>query len=111
MVQRRAKSHSNTGVLWGLLLLALAYVILLYFFRTLTADDIADGVIGVLLGLYICSHPAANSIDLLFFHRDALEQAVSEWSGIGWLVLNVLVMLAGWLVIWIGTLKFASRGA
>jgi hypothetical protein len=108
---KRRRLKRNSTVLWILFLLAIAYGVAQHFLRTLTGMYLLDGSSGVLLGLYICSHPAANSIDLLFFHRDALEQAVSEWSGIGWLVLNVLVMLAGWLVIWIGTLKFASRGA
>jgi len=100
--------NRNSNVLWGLLLLALVYAGLLYFFRTLTGNDIADGAIGVLIGLYICSHPAANAVDLLFFHRDALREATSGWAGIGWLGLNLLVMLAGWFAIFIGALRFAG---
>ena len=50
----------NTKVLWGLILLAIAYGSLLYYLHTLTGTNMLDGSIGVLLGLYICSHPAAN---------------------------------------------------
>jgi uncharacterized membrane protein len=107
MVEHRLRH--NTTVLCSLLLLALVYTVLLYFFRTLTGDDIADGVIGVLLGLYVCSHPAANAVDLLFFHRDALREAASGWSGIGWLGLNLLVTLVGWFAIFIGALRFTGR--
>ena len=109
MSQHRRKRYADTGALWALLLLALAYLPLLYFFRTITGKFVTDGVIGVVLGLYICSRPAANAIDLLFFHRGELREAASGWSGVGWLALNILVLFAGWLDIWIGALRFTFR--
>ena len=62
-----------------------------------------DGISGVLLGLFICSRPAANMLDLLFTRRG--QAASSEWSAIGWLVLNGLVMFVGWIVITIGATR------
>ena len=108
---KRKRCLHDTGALWILLLAAVAYLALLYFFRTLTGSDIADGAIGVLLGLYICSRPASNAIDLLFFHRGEVREATSGWAGAGWLALNILVLFAGWFVIWIGALRFAARGS
>jgi len=93
-------------ILWVLALLALVYIALLSYLRTLTGTNMLDGIIGVLFGLYICSHPAANAVDMLFFERGALRQ-LSEWSGIGWLVLNMLVFLLGCMVIITGTTRFA----
>jgi hypothetical protein len=61
-----------------------------------------DGALGVVLGLYICSRPAANGIDLLFFERGGLRIAFSGWSGLEWLMLNAIVMFAGWVVIVVG---------
>jgi hypothetical protein len=101
----------NTMVLWGLILLAMVYGSLLYYLPTLTGAKMLDGSLGVLLGLYICSHPAANAVDLLFFKRRALYALSSEWSGIGWLALNMLVLLVGWIVIVIGATRLAGGGA
>jgi RsiW-degrading membrane proteinase PrsW (M82 family) len=100
----------NTRVLWGLVLLAVAYASLLLYLRTLTGLPLLDGGIGVALGLYICSHPAANAVNMLFFERDALRQ-ISEWSLIRWLALNLLVLLAGWMVIFIGITRLVGRVA
>ena len=93
----------RTGTLWAMVLLALAYRVLLHFVPSLTGRHMLDGLISVLLGLYICSHPAANAIDSHFLHRGVLQDMVSEWAGVGWLALNVLVLVVGWIVIAIGT--------
>ena len=69
--------------------------------------DLLDGIIGVLLGLYICSKPAANAVDLIFFRRGELRQLTSGWSGLGWLSLNLLVLFVGWVVIFTGTTHMA----
>jgi hypothetical protein len=83
MGQRRHKR--NTRVLWGLILLAIAYSSLLRYLHTFTGIVLLDGSIGVALGLYICAHPAANGVKMLFFERDALRQfhQSGPWSG-GW---------------------------
>lgn len=109
-MDQRWRGH-NTTVLWGLILLAMAYGGLLHYLHTLTGINILDGSMGVLLGLYICSHPAANAVDLLFFKRGALHQLSSEWSGVSWLALNVLVLLVGWIVIVIGATRLVGGAA
>jgi hypothetical protein len=91
----------NTRALWGLILLALAYSSLLHYLYTLTGVAMLDGSIGLALGLFICSHPAANAVNLLFFERDRLRQ-LSEWSIVGWLALNLVVLLVGWMVVFDG---------
>jgi hypothetical protein len=99
----------NIKMMCGLILLAIAYGSWLYYQHTLTGADKLDGGIGVLLGLYICSHPAANMLDMLFFGRSAGREDSSKWSDILWLALNILVLLSGWTVIFIGTTRFVSR--
>ena len=98
----------NTTALWGLILLAIAYSSSLRFLRTLTGSSFIDGLIGVVLGLYVCAHPAANTVNLLFFERDSRRQS-SEWSLVRWLALNPLVLLAGWVVILIGIRQLVAR--
>ncbi len=99
----------STKILWALVLFGIAYSSLLHSQRTLTGTNKVDGIIGVLLGLYICSHPAANVVDLLFFRRDTRNQFSSGWSAIFWLALNMLVLLIGWTVLFIGTTRLIAR--
>jgi hypothetical protein len=92
-----------------MLALAIIYYGSLHFLGTLTGVHLWDGIIGVVLGLYICSHPSANAVNLIFFRRYDLRQIVSGWPGVGWIVLNLLVMLVGWLVIVIGAIQLVER--
>jgi hypothetical protein len=93
------RHDGNTRALWASIPVALAYVILIDHLQTLAYTNLLRGSIGVILGLYICSHPAANVVNILFFNRGDLRQTSSRWSGLGWVVLNVSVVLLGWLVI------------
>lgn len=104
--QRRHKR--KTSVLWRLILLAIAYSALLRYLPTLTGIALLDGGIGLALGLYICAHPAANAVNMLFFERDMLRQ-LPEWSVVRWLALNLLVLLAGWMVIFAGVRRLVDR--
>lgn len=92
-----------------MILLAIAYGVLILLLFAPAGYDRLAGIIGVLLGLYICSHPAANAVDMLFFEWGAVRQLSKNWSGIGWLALNFLVLLAGWIVIVIGTTRLTAR--
>ena len=80
-----------------------AYLVLLARLPALSGEPKLDGAIGVLLGLYACSHPAANAIDLLFYSRGRLARA--SWLGAGWLALNVAVVSVGWLAIVGGVMR------
>jgi len=105
MEQRRRGRNWQT--LLVMILLAIAYGGWLYYQRTLTGTSRGDGIIGILLGLYICSHPAANFLDLLFFSRGA-GQVSSLRSTAFWVALNLLVLLLGWSVIFIGATRFVT---
>jgi hypothetical protein len=102
--QPRGRNYKTLGCI---VLLALLYGGWMITQHTITGLPWLDGVIGVLLGLFICSRPAANLLDLLFYRRRARES--SEWSSIGWLALNVLVLFVGWIVITIGATRLIDR--
>jgi len=89
----------NTLVLWGMILLGSGYLVFQGFLTGLVGSRMLSGILGVLLGLYIASHPAANTVDLLFFKRGVLRQMSEEWPGIGWLALNLVVFGVGYVVI------------
>ena len=70
-----------------------------------------DGIIGLAFGLYVCSHPAANAVSMLFFERQSLRQVSSGWSAVQWLALNLLTLLAGWMVVFIGITRLVDGTA
>jgi hypothetical protein len=93
-------------MLWAFTALALAYAGLLLAYNDLTGDLRVDGVLGVVLGLYVCSHPAANMLDLLFADGGATRRTASDQHGMPWYALNLLVLLAGWGVVLLGIIRF-----
>ncbi len=108
IMQQHSRRRSYT-YLFVLILLAILYYGVLFYHHTLTGTNRLDGIIGVLLGLYIISLPAANLFDILFFERDILRQAASEWPVFIWILLNILVIIAGWLVLVVATTRFTMR--
>ena len=86
--------RGRTVVLVGSAVLAVAYGVLLPDLRLLTGPTRLAGVVGVILGLYTCSHPAANAIDLLFNPYDRFS--------VPWLALNALALAVGLAVIFAG---------
>ncbi len=102
MEQERGRNYRTLGIV---ILLAVVYGGWLYIQRTITGIPETDGVIGVVLGLFICSRPAANMLDLLFSRRGR----TSEWSLVRWLGLNAVVLFIGWLTITIGTTYLIKR--
>jgi len=105
----RIRRGHKTRWLWALILIGIVYSGLLYSERTVTGSDKTDGIIGVLLGLYVCSHPAANLVDMLFFSRGERRRASSRRSTVLWLALNLMVLLVGWLSIFVGTVRIVGR--
>jgi hypothetical protein len=102
--------HRNVLTLSLMLLLGGLYLAWFAHFPTLTGNSRLDGTLGMLLGLYICSHPSANMLDLLLFmNAEAREGIASTRSGQFWLGLNLLAFLAGWAVIFAGSLRFVLR--
>jgi ABC-type enterochelin transport system permease subunit len=93
----------------ALILVAVAYSVWFQQRQTLTGNSTVDGSVTVLLGLYICSRPAGNAIDLFFFERNSSHRSTAGWSSLSWLALNVLTLLMGWVVIYLGTMRLTSR--
>jgi hypothetical protein len=103
------KVKRNYGTLSVMGLLAVAYYLTVYFWRPLSTAHKIEGSLGILLGLFICSKPAANLLDMLFDllanrfqHDNALRLTL-------WLSSNFLVLLAGWFIITLGATRFTAR--
>ena len=70
-----------------------------------------DSTIGIVLGLYICSRPAANGIDLFFAERGTLRRIFTRGSGLEWILLNAAAMIAGWFVILTAASRLPETGS
>jgi hypothetical protein len=93
-------------MLWILILLVFTMGGLYYSLPTLTGISELDGLLGVCLGLYTCSHPTANFLDILLFRgRASLWSAITH-SDVSWLALNLLVLLVGFLLIVAGITRY-----
>jgi len=99
----------NTRTLYVLALLGGLYSAAALARPSFSNNPALEGAISILFGLYICSHPAANAVDLLFFQRDVLQDTASELSGLVWLGLNLLVVLVGWVVIFVGAMRLVGQ--
>jgi hypothetical protein len=98
----------NSEKLIILIVIAIVYSALLRCECVSTGVYTLDGAIGVMLGLYVCSHPAANAVDGLLFRRDAPRLISSKQADAAWLGLNVLTLLTGWLAIFMGATRFTQ---
>jgi len=98
----------RTGRLCMLLLPVALYLGWTAYASAITGVSRIDGGAGVLLGLFTCAHPAANAIDLIFKDRRATRRMVSQWDGLGWVLLNLVVMLIGWMAIVVGAAFFSN---
>ena len=94
-------------ILSVMIVVGLAYLLLLYTQHPLTSTYRLDGIISVVLGLYICSHPVANGLDVLLFRRYLPPRKSSPGTEILWWVLNGAVLATGFWVIFVGMLRFS----
>ena len=97
----------KSAVLFVLIAIAAIYSAWFGARRIVTGNPTLDGALSVVLGLFICSRPAGNAIDLLFLERGSFH--LSQWNSIRWLALNILTLLMGWIVIYLGTAHLTSR--
>jgi hypothetical protein len=101
-----SNSRGKIAKFLGLLVVAIAYISWMLFQHTLTHHARLDGSIGVLGGLYVCSHPAASFIDLLFFSRHTAENHLPASGWIAWISLNLAVFFLGCVMITVGVTLF-----
>jgi hypothetical protein len=99
----------KTALLCALIAIASVYSFWIQQRHMVTGNPTVDGTLSVFLGLYICSRPAGNAIDLFFYERNPFHRVMMEWSTVRWLALNILTLLMGWMVIYLGTTHLTGR--
>ena len=103
----KQRSARNITILIIMILLGIGYLVLLNSQQPLTGSYKTDGIVSVLVGLYICSHPAANSLDFLLYRRYMLARKTTRSIEIAWWALNLAVLLTGWWVMSVGIVRFS----
>jgi len=94
--------------LWVVGILGLAYGVVFALRPDLLGKPLLAGSIGVLLGLFISSVPAANAIDYFLFGRVGRYGRYSAQSETVWFIANCLVLLIGLIVVIIGATRFST---
>jgi hypothetical protein len=102
---KRGRNYRTLGLLLGA---AALFGLLFALNHPLIVNNKVDGLIAVVFGLYICSHPAANFLDMLLYRRSSLYQPGTPRSEMIWLAFNLLVLFVGWLVIFMGTTRLTA---
>ncbi len=106
MAVNQKHRRRNYKLLWGLLILAFGFSILLHFRPGLTSSSEINGILGVSLGLFISSWPAANFLDMLLLeHRSLFQLSLTRFE-CAWLGMNALVLLTGLVTVMTGTKLF-----
>lgn len=100
------RSRSTIGLM-ALVGVALIYALAIAPRPPLPAGPSFEGVIGVVLGLFICSRPAANLLDALYRSNRGPAATAGWW----WPALNGLAFVAGLLVIFAGAMRLTRAGA
>jgi hypothetical protein len=109
--QRAALAVKNRrAIAWlaGMALLAGAWVTVSILLGTITGRTQADGIVGVILGLYVSSFPARHFVDLLVYWKTEANRFSTRGALGWWIALNAAVLLAGWLVIVFAAARFTA---
>jgi hypothetical protein len=91
-----------------LVLLAFTYVLTVGLLHLQSGILKFEGIVGVVLGLYIGSHPAANLLDIFIYGGIFGPAYPSRKKAFSWLALNFFTLLAGFAVIVLGATRFTA---
>lgn len=94
----------NTGLLCVVIVLGVIYAAWLYTRQTITGSNFWDAAVGVLLGIYICSRPVSNLMDMLYAQNVRWKE-LKKRAGMTWLVMNFITTFVGWATIVLGATR------
>ncbi len=89
-------------------LLGLSFSALLFLHVRISGERQIDGIIGVMLGLYLSSHPAEQLLDRLFYARERYSDGFNPSEVVFWWFLHALGLFVGWLAIFSALIRFTS---
>jgi hypothetical protein len=105
-VRKEKQRVRNVGLLVVLGAFAVGYGVVLGLRHRVIGGATVDGGIGVLLGLFICSRPVANLLDMLLF--ETRWRVSTRRADLAWVMLNLLVLAFGCIMVMLGATLFAA---
>jgi uncharacterized protein YfaA (DUF2138 family) len=106
-----AKRRRAVAWLGLMALLGAGWVAVSMLLGTITGRSQPDGIIGIILGLYISSFPARHFVDLLVYWKTEANRFPTRTSLGWWVALNAAVLAVGWLVIVFAAVRFTAGRA
>jgi hypothetical protein len=94
--------------LFVLLLIALVYTALINSNLNLTGNFKIDGTLGIIFGLFVCAHPAANVLDFVLYGKYLRLHSLSPGLTFTWWLTNGVVMYSGLLVFVVSLLRYTD---
>jgi hypothetical protein len=108
MATTGARKKPRPVLLGSMGILALAYALSIELLMPAPRTLRLEGIVGVVLGLYISSHPAANFLDILMYGGVFGPVFRSNKKNTAWIILNFVILLAGFTVIVLGATRFTA---
>ena len=103
-----ARNRRDAAWLGAMAVLGAAWVAVSVILRTITGSRQVDGIVGIILGLYVSSFPARHFVDLLIFWKTEGPRFPTRRSLGWWIAGNAGVLLVGFLVIVFAAARFTA---
>ncbi len=103
-----AKNRRDAAWLGAMAALGAGWIALSLALGAITGSRQADGIVGIILGLYVSSFPARHFVDLLIYWKIEGARFTTRRSLAWWLVLNGGVLLVGFLTIVVAAARFTA---
>jgi hypothetical protein len=106
---RAAKNRRDAVWLGAMAALGAAWVAVSALLGSITGRHQADGIIGIILGLYVSSFPARHFVDMLIYWKTEGARFPTRRSLGWWIALNGGVLLVGFLTIVFAAARFTAN--
>jgi hypothetical protein len=103
-----AKNRRDAAWLGAMAALGAAWVAVSALLGSVTGRHQADGIVGIILGLYVSSFPARHFVDMLIYWKTEGARFPTRRSLGWWIALNGAVLLVGFLTIVFAAARFTA---
>lgn len=104
----RARTRRDVAWLAAMAGLGAAWVAVSVLLGSITGRHQADGIVGIILGLYVSSFPARHFVDLLIYWKTELARFPTRRALGWWVALNGAVLLVGFVTIVYAAARFTA---
>lgn len=103
-----ARNRRDTAWLGAMAAFGAAWVAVSAILGSITGRHQVDGIVGIILGLYVSSFPARHFVDMLIYWKTEGTRFPTRRSLGWWIALNSSVLLVGFLTIVFAAARFTA---